>query len=102
MSGLELGPHSTSGRGVGLRASDPYALDFIWLYAPIHGVAPANTLERMKSSWARSSSTPGCAKTAGACAPIVGLSVGPADGLALTDGLGEALGEPVGAPEPSR
>src|SRR5437763_13780095 len=71
-SGTECEPQSTSARGAGLRDREPYALDFIDAYAEAHGCAPAFTLPRTKSSCARLTTTPGCAKTGGAPAPLAG------------------------------
>ncbi|MFD0581490.1 hypothetical protein [Dactylosporangium darangshiense] len=66
--GLEYEPHSTVARGFGVRLSDAYFEPIIWSYAAFHGCAPAWTLPRTKSSWAWLTSTPGCAKVAGAAA----------------------------------
>src|SRR5437764_2267367 len=60
LSGTEWEPQSTSARGVA--APDGDADDRSALYADAHGCAPACTLPRMKSSCARSRSTPGWTK----------------------------------------
>ena len=66
--GLEYEPHSTIARGLAVRDSEAYRLAIIWSYAAFQGWAPACTLPRTKSSWARLTSTPGWVKVAGAAA----------------------------------
>ena len=87
LSGTEWEPQSTSARGVA--APDGDAEDRSALYADAHGCAPACTLPRMKSSCARSRSTPGWTK------PLC------ADGPADADADAEADADPDGPAEPS-
>src|SRR5882757_9083179 len=66
MFGFDVGPHSTTVNGVGVRVSDAYELAIIESNAAFHGCAPALTCVRTKLSWAWLTSTPGWVKTAGA------------------------------------